>query len=108
MTLPETSPIQDLPVELLAEIFQACLPYEAFPPRASAELAPLLLCSVCAGWRRFVCSRPEMWTDIYLSVERDYSLYDEELDETLNKRIMEAKVLQNVQSVGISLKTRVR
>ncbi|KAJ6592359.1 hypothetical protein B0H19DRAFT_886738, partial [Mycena capillaripes] len=53
-------PIQRLPVELLHEIFCACLPHAKYTP-ASKRLAPLLVSWVCSRWRSIALSIPTLW-----------------------------------------------
>ncbi|KAF7290233.1 hypothetical protein MIND_01336900 [Mycena indigotica] len=50
----------ELPPELMARIFSACLPptQDAFP---HADTAPMLLCRVCRRWRSIALSTPELW-----------------------------------------------
>ncbi|KAJ6564946.1 hypothetical protein DFH09DRAFT_1363928 [Mycena vulgaris] len=59
------SPIQRLPVELLHEIFLACLPSAEYTP-ASRRLAPLVVSWVCASWRAVALSLPSLWSSLAL------------------------------------------
>ena len=41
---------QELPLEILAEIFERCSPENAFEP--NSNLPPLVFCYVCRSWRK--------------------------------------------------------
>ncbi|KAJ7739245.1 hypothetical protein DFH07DRAFT_78780 [Mycena maculata] len=59
------SPIQRLPVELLHEIFLACLPTNEYTP-VSSRLAPLVVSWVCKRWRYISLSLPMLWSSLAL------------------------------------------
>ncbi|KAJ7137565.1 hypothetical protein C8R43DRAFT_608650 [Mycena crocata] len=59
------SPVQRLPVEVLSEIFFACLPSLQYTP-ASRLLAPLVVSWVCAHWRNVAVSLPRLWSSLAL------------------------------------------
>ena len=52
-----------IPLEILVQIFIACLPHH---PRPVIQSAPLLLCSVCTTWRQIALHTPALWTSITL------------------------------------------
>lgn len=57
------SPLRRLPVEVLEEMFVACLPGERF-------IAPhfaIRLCGVCSGWRRAALSMQRLWCSLSIS-----------------------------------------
>ncbi|TDL21659.1 hypothetical protein BD410DRAFT_286560 [Rickenella mellea] len=55
--------INDLPIELLPEIFLWCNPISTFP-RPSRHRAPILLGRVCRVWRSVSFKTPQLWADI--------------------------------------------
>ncbi|TFK38692.1 hypothetical protein BDQ12DRAFT_97559 [Crucibulum laeve] len=55
---------QDLPREILGEIFVCCRNEQNSVP--SIARAPLLLCQVCSSWRSVTISTPEMWDTLSL------------------------------------------
>ncbi|KAJ6584571.1 hypothetical protein B0H19DRAFT_389669 [Mycena capillaripes] len=57
-----TSPILNLPPEIICEIFTRCLPPPHILP--SARDAPLLLGQICRRWRSIVLSLPALWSSI--------------------------------------------
>lgn len=64
----DTSAIQNVPVEILGEIFRHCVegsaangwPFGYISP--DRRRAPLLLCQVCAHWRQVAISTPVLWS----------------------------------------------
>ncbi|KAF9481691.1 hypothetical protein BDN70DRAFT_854645 [Pholiota conissans] len=59
--------IRLLPVEITAEIFQACIPVFNMDDAIDAkEFVPLLLGSVCSSWRRIAWSAPTLWSSLTL------------------------------------------
>lgn len=58
------SPVNALPVELLTEIFIACLPEDLTP---NSNESPLLLCRICRTWRSIALGTPKLWCSIRLS-----------------------------------------
>lgn len=61
------SPIQHLPIDVLQEIFTACLPTMHNPVMSRYE-APLLLTQVCKNWRDIVLSAPHFWSEIHIPI----------------------------------------
>ncbi|KAJ7152914.1 hypothetical protein C8R46DRAFT_1228473 [Mycena filopes] len=59
------APVHRLPVELLGEIFLACLPPDKYT-RANAKLAPLVVSWVCTSWRNIALSLPKLWSSLAL------------------------------------------
>jgi hypothetical protein len=57
------SPMQQIPTEILGEIFLHCLPPERHP---SSRHAPLLLCKICLRWRSVALSLNQLWNEISL------------------------------------------
>ncbi|EDR04066.1 uncharacterized protein LACBIDRAFT_330871 [Laccaria bicolor S238N-H82] len=64
-----TSPINLLPVEILGEVFLACLlsggesQHHLFI-KPEPRSAPMLLCQVCSRWRQTALSMPSLWSSI--------------------------------------------
>ncbi|KAJ7068806.1 hypothetical protein C8F01DRAFT_623553 [Mycena amicta] len=58
-----------LPLELILEIFQHCLPdrEEKFSDLCHPGHAPLLLTQICSSWRRIAIS-PSLWYILHLSI----------------------------------------
>ncbi|KAF8196487.1 hypothetical protein BJ912DRAFT_1081632 [Pholiota molesta] len=56
-------PINELPTEILCEIFSRCVDHSSARVlmQPNAEIAPMLLCHVCANWRAAVLSIPPFW-----------------------------------------------
>jgi hypothetical protein len=55
--------INELPPEILGEIFVRCLPRKAWIPHCPSVLeAPMLLCQVCSRWRELTLSLPTLWS----------------------------------------------
>ncbi|TDL21655.1 hypothetical protein BD410DRAFT_286520 [Rickenella mellea] len=57
--------INELPVELLVEIFLRCLPTCTFPIPSRRD-APLLLGRICRTWRSVTLNTPRLWARITL------------------------------------------
>ncbi|TDL21646.1 hypothetical protein BD410DRAFT_898740 [Rickenella mellea] len=63
--------IDDLPVELLVEIFLCCLPTGTFP-RPSVQMAPILLGRVCSFWRSVALDTPQLWAQIMITFKPNF------------------------------------
>jgi F-box-like len=60
-----------LPAEILSEIFLRCLPdHFFFQPRPTA--APLLLCQICAYWRQVALATPKLWVIVSVQGHKQY------------------------------------
>ncbi|OJA10605.1 hypothetical protein AZE42_11200 [Rhizopogon vesiculosus] len=59
----------DLPVEVLCQIFDHCVPKtdEGLPP--DLKRAPILLTRICRQWREVVVDMPSLWCRLYLQAE---------------------------------------
>jgi F-box-like len=57
------SPIRRTPPELLAKIFELCLPGDEFVG-VDAMDAPLLLVQICSHWRKITLSTRSLWNSI--------------------------------------------
>ena len=63
-----TFPFNQLPHEIIAEIFWNCLVHEREAVRMSSGNAPLLLCRVCSSWRALVLATPQLWASVGILV----------------------------------------
>jgi hypothetical protein len=61
------SPIRKLPIEILQEIFIACLP-TAHNPVMSRWEPPVLLTQVCSSWRNVAHITPQLWNSIHIAI----------------------------------------
>jgi hypothetical protein len=61
------SPVPHLPIDILQDIFKACLPTEHNPIVSRYE-APLLLTQVCKNWRTVALSTPHLWSAIHIPI----------------------------------------
>ncbi|KAJ7359281.1 hypothetical protein DFH08DRAFT_845605 [Mycena albidolilacea] len=55
-----------LPVDILREIFVACLPADRNAVMSARE-APLLLGRICSAWRSIVLTTPRLWASLHAS-----------------------------------------
>ena len=61
------SQIRKLPIDILQEIFIACLP-AAHNPVMSRWEPPILLTQICSSWRNVAHATPELWKSIHIAV----------------------------------------
>jgi len=61
------SPVPHFPIDVLQEIFAACLPTEHYPVVSQYE-SPLLLIQVCKNWRNIALSAPQLWYAIHIPI----------------------------------------
>jgi len=59
------SPIRQLPLDVLGEIFVHCLP-EGRNAVMSSEEAPILLGRICSAWRSITLSTPRLWATLHI------------------------------------------
>ena len=59
--------IRKLPIDILQEIFIACLPTNHNPVMSRWE-PPILLTQVCSSWRNVAHSTPQLWKSIHIAV----------------------------------------
>jgi hypothetical protein len=60
------SPIRKLPIDILQEIFIACLP--AHNPLMSRWEPPILLTHICSSWRNIALATPQLWKSIRIDI----------------------------------------
>ncbi|KAJ7803743.1 hypothetical protein B0H13DRAFT_1671541, partial [Mycena leptocephala] len=61
------SPIRTMPVEILQEIFMACLPTRHDSIMHASHI-PLILGRVCSRWRTISLSTPVLWSSVHVIV----------------------------------------
>ncbi|KAJ7778382.1 hypothetical protein B0H16DRAFT_1360355 [Mycena metata] len=59
------SPLRRLPLDIIQEIFLACIPTHRNCVMSASE-APVLLGRICSSWRAIAYSTPRLWTQIHL------------------------------------------
>ena len=59
------SPIRQLPLDVLGEIFVHCLP-EGRNAVMSSQEAPILLGHICSAWRSIALSTPWLWSSLHI------------------------------------------
>jgi hypothetical protein len=59
------SPIRQLPLDVLVEIFVHCLP-EGRNAVMSSQEAPILLGRICSAWRSIALSTPRLWESLHI------------------------------------------
>ncbi|PPR01591.1 hypothetical protein CVT26_013331 [Gymnopilus dilepis] len=67
-----TSPIRNVPDDVLQEIFSQCLTSHRNPLLSASE-APLLLTCICRRWRKLAISTPHLWAQVHITFCDDYS-----------------------------------
>ncbi|KAJ7728927.1 hypothetical protein DFH07DRAFT_850609 [Mycena maculata] len=61
------SPARRLPLDIIQEIFTACLPTHRNCVMSASE-APVLLGRICSAWREISLSTPRLWASLHLAV----------------------------------------
>ncbi|KAF8186725.1 hypothetical protein BJ912DRAFT_451306 [Pholiota molesta] len=63
---PPRIPINELPYEILWEIFSRCVDQSSarVVMQPNTKIAPMSLCQVCAPWRAVVLSTPSLWAHL--------------------------------------------
>ncbi|KAJ6465864.1 hypothetical protein C8R45DRAFT_1079824 [Mycena sanguinolenta] len=59
------SPVRRLPLDIIQEIFVACMPTHRNCVISATE-APILLGRVCSGWRIISLSTPKLWSSLHI------------------------------------------
>jgi hypothetical protein len=59
------SPVRRLPLDVIQEIFIACLPVHRNPVMSATE-APVLLGRICSAWRIVSLSTPRLWARLHV------------------------------------------
>ncbi|KAF7366611.1 hypothetical protein MSAN_00918900 [Mycena sanguinolenta] len=89
-----TSPLRRLPLDIIEELFMACLPTNRNCVMSATE-APVLLGRVCSSWRTISLSSPRLWSRLHIvEPTRSYSA---------NPNLYETKVAQRLEVAKIWL-----
>ncbi|KAF7376850.1 hypothetical protein MSAN_00102500 [Mycena sanguinolenta] len=59
------SPVRRLPLDIIQELFVACLPTHRNCVMSASE-APLLLGRICSSWRAILLSTPQLWSSMHV------------------------------------------
>ncbi|KAJ7252115.1 hypothetical protein B0H12DRAFT_1018260, partial [Mycena haematopus] len=59
------SPLRRLPLDIIEEIFMACLPTHRNCVMSAAE-APVILGRICSSWRTISLSTPRLWSRLHI------------------------------------------
>ncbi|KAJ7433923.1 hypothetical protein FB451DRAFT_1312988 [Mycena latifolia] len=84
------SPVRRLPLDIIQEVFLACLPWHRNCVMSANE-APVLLGRVCSSWRTISLSTPRLWSKLHLALPGNQS-------HRLASFNSEAKMLQRLQT----------
>ncbi|KAJ7724942.1 hypothetical protein DFH07DRAFT_971058 [Mycena maculata] len=105
------SPIRRLPLDIVQEIFLACLPSGQNSTITEYD-APLLLCHICHSWRSVAFSTPGLWASIHIVVpSKDRMLSMDTVNKWLSKSgvlPLSISVTSMEQNVSILLHTLIR
>ncbi|KAJ7815502.1 hypothetical protein B0H14DRAFT_1407873 [Mycena olivaceomarginata] len=66
------SPVRRLPLDIIQEIFEACLPTHRNCVMSASE-APILLGRICSSWRAISLATPRLWARLHVVEPRSYS-----------------------------------
>ncbi|KAJ7933926.1 hypothetical protein B0H13DRAFT_1700784 [Mycena leptocephala] len=94
------SPIRRLPLDIIGEIFVACIPTHRNCVM-SADEAPVLLGRICSSWRTISLSTPRLWSRLHI-VEPTRP-YDSGY-HTSTPGLFEAKVAQRLEVTNVWLR----
>ncbi|KAJ6562563.1 hypothetical protein B0H19DRAFT_1234134, partial [Mycena capillaripes] len=78
------SPVRRLPLDVIQEIFAACLPTHRNCVMSAAE-APVLLGRICSSWRVVSLSTPRLWARLHI-VQPPRDRFDSDA-ESMNKKL---------------------
>ncbi|KAF9480400.1 hypothetical protein BDN70DRAFT_992742 [Pholiota conissans] len=68
-SLLSSSPIGNIPYDILCEIFLYCMPHHPFhSAKSKSRSTPLLLCHVCSFWRSAALSCPSLWSHLQYTI----------------------------------------
>ncbi|KAJ6586388.1 hypothetical protein DFH09DRAFT_1028589 [Mycena vulgaris] len=81
------SPARRLPLDIVQEIFLACIPTHRNCVMSATE-APVLLGLICSSWRTISLSTPRLWSSLHIAVPSHQgsfglTLYEEKLSQRL-------------------------
>ncbi|KAJ8590653.1 hypothetical protein M405DRAFT_766038, partial [Rhizopogon salebrosus TDB-379] len=84
------SPIKRMPDEIIALIFEHCLPKRSpynpgFAPfYCTRDATPPRLGLVCSSWRRIAHAHPRLWCNVDLSIYQSEEIFTNTLPRLLN------------------------
>ncbi|KAJ6588670.1 hypothetical protein B0H19DRAFT_214551 [Mycena capillaripes] len=81
------SPVRQLPLDVIQEIFIACLPTHRNCVMSASEV-PILLGRICSSWRTISLSTPRLWARLHV-VEPPRSSRPGSADELIDKKTAE-------------------
>ncbi|KAJ7733862.1 hypothetical protein DFH07DRAFT_845218 [Mycena maculata] len=67
------SPVRRMPLDIMQEIFLACLPTHRNAVMCARE-APLILIRICRAWKTLALSTPALWVSLHIPLQ--YLFYD--------------------------------
>ncbi|KAJ7019195.1 hypothetical protein C8F04DRAFT_975995, partial [Mycena alexandri] len=89
------SPVRRLPLEILQEIFVACLPTHRNCVMSMTE-APVLLGRICSSWRALSLTTPRLWCSLHI-VEPMSGKMDV-WGQRINSALFEKKLAQRLET----------
>ncbi|KAJ7762535.1 hypothetical protein B0H16DRAFT_1529133, partial [Mycena metata] len=91
------SPVRRLPLDILQEIFMACLPTDRNCAMSMAE-APVLLGRICSSWRTLSLSTPRLWCSLHIVEPMSGSV--DVLGQRINSAIFKKKLAQRLETTA--------
>ncbi|KAJ7442977.1 hypothetical protein FB451DRAFT_1376808 [Mycena latifolia] len=86
------SPVRRLPLDIIQEIFTACLPTHRNCVTSALE-APVLLGCICSSWRSISLSTPRLWSRLHIVEPQLHSVNRPDfLEKKLAQRLETAKM----------------
>ncbi|KAF7376660.1 hypothetical protein MSAN_00082800 [Mycena sanguinolenta] len=86
------SPLRRLPLDIVEEIFMACLPTHRNCVMSATE-APVILGRICSAWRAISLSAPRLWSSLHIV---EPTLVYHAPPYTVTSGVYEAKVTQRL------------
>ncbi|KAJ7134835.1 hypothetical protein C8R44DRAFT_610115, partial [Mycena epipterygia] len=85
------SPARQLPLDIIQEIFTACIPTHRNCVMSASE-APVLLGRICSSWRTLSLSTPRLWASLHVvEPTRPYNVTSALFEEKLAQRLETTK-----------------
>ncbi|KAF9013046.1 hypothetical protein BDQ17DRAFT_1342615 [Cyathus striatus] len=76
-----SSPISQIPAEILSDIFTYCIPETL---RSSKTIAPLTFSQVSSYWRSVALETPHLWSSLSIAIPPDLAATYEDFDDIMN------------------------
>ncbi|KAJ6594645.1 hypothetical protein B0H19DRAFT_1096301 [Mycena capillaripes] len=92
------SPVRRLPLDIIQEIFVACLPTHRNCVM-SAQEAPVLLGRICSSWRAISLSTPRLWARLHIAEPTRYEVFS----GATSTEVYEQKLAQRLETTKIWL-----